>query len=111
MNARVTGGSSRLLSFDPMFTSLLIAAAAASGHFTAHSDRVTNPWFPLKPGAVYHYRGVKDGKPSRDIVTVTHTTKTIQGVRCASVKDRLYLEGKLEERTTDWYAQDTAGNV
>src|SRR5206468_2460054 len=27
------------------------------------------------------------------------------------VRDRLYLSGRLEERTTDWYAQDRAGNV
>jgi hypothetical protein len=54
---------------------------------------------------------VKDGKRSRDVVTVTRRTKTIKGVRCIAVRDLLYLRGKLEERTTDWYAQDRAGNV
>ena len=43
------------------------------------SARVDNPWFPLKPGTRYVYTGVKDGKPSRDVVTVTHRTKTIDG--------------------------------
>jgi hypothetical protein len=75
------------------------------------SARVDNPWFPLKPGTRYLYTGEKDGKPSRDIVTVTHRTKTIEGVPCVAVHDRLYLRGRLEERTTDWYSQDSKGNV
>jgi hypothetical protein len=57
------------------------------------------------------YVGVKDGKPSRDIVTVSHRTKTIAGVPCVVVEDRLYLGGHLGERTTDWYSQDSRGNV
>jgi hypothetical protein len=73
--------------------------------------RVDNPWFPLHPGAIYIYRGVKDGQSSRDVVTVTAATKTIQGVRCTVVHDRLFLRGRLHERTEDWYAQDRAGNV
>jgi hypothetical protein len=44
-------------------------------------------------------------------VTVTHQTKTIDGVPCVAVDDRLYLRGRLEERTTDWYSQDPKGNV
>jgi hypothetical protein len=75
------------------------------------SARVDNPWFPLKPGTTYIYRGVKDGQPSRDVVTVTRETKRITGVPCVAVRDRLYLRGRLEERTTDWYRQDKQGNV
>jgi hypothetical protein len=90
-----------------------LAALDSGGHphqvrFTNHVD---NPWYPLRPGTTLVYRGVKDGKPSRDVVMVTSATRTIDGVRCTVVKDLLYLSGKLEERTTDWYAQDTAGNV
>jgi hypothetical protein len=92
---------------------VLTPGAAAStpfrpATFVAHVD---NPWFPLVPGTVYVYRGVKDGKPSRDVVTVTHATRLIAGVRATAVRDLLYLAGRLEERTTDWYAQDRAGNV
>jgi hypothetical protein len=76
--------------------------------FTSHVD---NPWFPLELGTVFVYRGVKDGKPSRDVVEVTHATKTIHGVPCAVVKDRLYVAGRLAERTTDWYTQDGRGDV
>jgi len=72
---------------------------------------VTNPWFPLRPGTVFVYTGEKDGRPGRDVVTVTPRTKMIQGVRCTAVDDRLYEQGRLAERTTDWYAQDARGNV
>jgi hypothetical protein len=73
--------------------------------------RVDNPWFPLEPGTVYVYRGVDGGKASRDVVVVTHATRMIEGVRATAVRDLVYLEGRLAERTTDWYAQDGAGNV
>jgi hypothetical protein len=72
---------------------------------------VTNPWFPLRPGTVFVYTGEKDGRRGSDIVNVTRSTKTIRGVRCTAVADRLYLHGRLAERTTDWYAQDERGNV
>ncbi len=75
------------------------------------AGRVDNPWFPLRPGTTYVYRGVKDGKPSRDVLRVTGRTKVIEGVKCAVVRDDLYLAGALAERTTDWYAQDRQGNV
>ena len=75
------------------------------------SARIDNPWFPLKPGTTYRYVGIKDGQPSRDVVVVTHRTRTIQGVPCVAVQDQLYVRGKLHERTTDWYSQDRQGNV
>lgn len=74
-------------------------------------DQVTNPWFPLRPATVYRYAGVKDGKPALDVMTVTRRTTIIAGVKATVVADRLYLNGRLEERTTDWYAQDKSGNV
>jgi len=96
---------------------LFCAAAAAAGGTppmppaSSFSTHVTNPWFPLEPGTRWVYTGVKDGKPSRDVVTATHATKTIDGVPCLAVHDILYLRGRLEERTTDWYSQDSKGNV
>ena len=98
---------------------LLVVLALAVAGRTAPSaidpsdfaPRVTNPWFPLEPGTVYVYRGVKDGQASRDVVTVGAATKLVQGVRATVVHDRLYLAGRLRERTTDWYAQDRRGRV
>jgi hypothetical protein len=72
---------------------------------------VDNPWFPLIPGSSYRYVGSKDGKPAVDIFRVTKRTKTIVGIQATVVDDRLYLDRKLEEKTSDWYAQDRAGNV
>jgi hypothetical protein len=75
------------------------------------SARVDNPWYPLKPGTIYTYRGVKDGQPARDVMTVTRRTRRIAGVNCVVIEDRLYLDGHLGERTTEWYSQDKQGNV
>ena len=92
-------------------TGITASAPAAGPNPRDFVARVDNPWFPLLPGTTFVYRGVKDGKTARDVVTVTHATRTIQGVRSTAVADRLYLAGRLEERTTDWYAQDRRGNV
>jgi len=73
--------------------------------------RVTNPWFPLKPGTRTVFHGTKDGSRSRDVVVVLHHTRTIQGVVCRAVWDRLFIDGVLEERTVDWYAQHHNGDV
>ena len=109
----------------PAKTTLAIAALALALGVTAGAQgspstgrdrhgftaRVDNAWFPLRPGTRYAYTGVKDGKPSHELVVVTHETRTIAGAPCVAVEDRLWLEGKLEERTTDWYSQDRRGNV
>jgi hypothetical protein len=76
--------------------------------FTA---RVDNPWYPLLPGSVYVYRGFKGGQSSRNVLTVTHQTATVDGVSCVVIQDRLYLNGHLGEKTTEWYSQDKQGNV
>src|SRR3989440_8526975 len=86
------------------------AATVPAAH-TRFVGRIDNPWFPLRPGTVYNYHGIKDGQPSNEVLTVTHRTRVIQGVRCTVVRDLLYIRGRLHERTTDWYAQDAAGNV
>jgi|tagenome__1003787_1003787.scaffolds.fasta_scaffold20735088_2 hypothetical protein len=83
-------------------------ATAAAPRFTA---RVTNPWFPLLPGMRWEYRGVKDGRQMREVVRVRSRVARIDGVPCAVVTDRAYLDGKLAERTTDWYTQDRHGTV
>jgi hypothetical protein len=85
--------------------------APKASHFGHKSNLVTNPWFPLARGSVYVYDGQKDGKQARDVMTVTHKTKSIAGIRAAVVNDRLFLTGQLAERTTDWYAQDKRGTV
>lgn len=72
---------------------------------------VTNPWFPLKPGRTLVYTGTKDDQKAFDIFHTTSRTKVIDGVTARVVEDRLYLDNVLEERTSDYYAQDRCGNV
>ena len=88
-----------------------IASGASGSAGPTFSARVNNPWFPLIPGTTFVYTGVKDGKPSRDVMTVTRRTAVIGGAHCVVIDDRVYLAGHLGERTTDWYTQDSRGNV
>jgi hypothetical protein len=75
------------------------------------TPNVDNPWFPLKVGTTYVYTGTKDGKAAVDRFSPSAATRVIAGVRTRVVQDRLYLDGALAERTTDYYAQDHCGNV
>jgi len=77
-------------------------------HFTT---RIDNAWFPLKPGIRYVYRGIETDGHTRDVVTVTRRTLTIQGVECRVVHDDVFLDGVLAETTEDYYTQDVDGNV
>jgi hypothetical protein len=75
------------------------------------SPNVTNPWQPFPVGRTYVYTGVKDGGSVVDIVVASPRTRMVDGVRTRIVEDRLYENGILEERTSDYYAQDRCGNV
>jgi hypothetical protein len=73
---------------------------------------IDNPLYPLPVGRVLVYEGVRDGQKQVDTVTVTHDTKLIDGVTARVVTDiARTTSGDLLERTTDWFAQDQAGNV
>jgi hypothetical protein len=73
--------------------------------------RIDNKFFPLKPGTTFRYRGQQDGKARVVTVFVTHKTKLIAGIRATVVLDQVFVAGKPEEKTFDWYAQDKRGNV
>ena len=73
--------------------------------------RVDNPWYPLKPGSRYRYKGAKESQHMVDKLHVTHRTKTILGVHATVVHDVILIHGKPQEVTDDWYAQDRDGNV
>jgi hypothetical protein len=89
-------------------TSFLYRPAIDPARFSA---RITNPYWPMARGTTWVYRGAKDGVAQREVVVVKRATRTIMGVRTVAVEDRVYAGGRLAERTTDWYAQDTSGNV
>jgi hypothetical protein len=72
---------------------------------------IDNKYFPLRPGTTFNFRGTQEGKPRRVSVFVTHRTKTILGIRATVILDQVFVGGKREEKTLDWYAQDKRGNV
>jgi hypothetical protein len=72
---------------------------------------VDNPWFPLRPGSEYRYIGLKDKVKTVDVVKVTDKTKRILGVATTVVHDVVRVNGRPEEETNDYYAQDRQGNV
>jgi hypothetical protein len=83
-------------------------ATLSPSDFVRH---VTNPWFPLKPGSRWHYKGAKGHTKSVDDMRVTHRTKTILGVKTTVVHDVVRVHGRREEVTNDFYAQDRHRNV
>ena len=89
----------------------LAARAVAPPKPSDFSAQVDNVWFPLRPGSSYVYWGQKDGHAARDVLTVTRSTETVDGVSCVVVDHRLYLDGQLSDHSTAWYAQDSHGNV
>ena len=78
---------------------------------TQFTAEITNPYFPLKPGTTLVYEGVRDGKPQHSEVVVTADTREILGVTCVVVLDTVTSDGALVEKTTDWYAQGSNGDV
>jgi hypothetical protein len=75
-------------------------------------SKVDNPWFPLVPGTRYFYSERHGADPVIDgVVTVTSETRTVLGVPCVVVHDRVSQGGRLLEDTYDWFAQDSQGNV
>jgi hypothetical protein len=72
---------------------------------------IDNPYFPLEPGTTRIYEGQTDKGFEHVEVTVTSDTKQVMGVTCVVVRDVVTVDGKMEEDTFDWYAQDKDGNV
>lgn len=113
----------RLLVTASVIAVAVIAGLVATGSGSAAPGRSTpdpaqfaspqvNRYFPLEPGTVTIFRGSDEGKPYHERVTVTHTTKTIEGVQTIVVHDVLrHSDGSLAEKTEDWYAADNDGNV
>jgi len=78
------------------------------------TTKITNPYFPVRPGARWVYRETEFGEPElKVVVTVTNSTKRIaNGVLARVVRDTVTTKaGTVLEDTFDWYAQDRKGNV
>ncbi len=75
------------------------------------STTVDNRYFPLKPGTTHIYKGTRDGVPTSTRYAVLKQNKTVMGVKCLVISDIVTQNHSLVEKTTDWYAQDSLGNV
>ena len=77
------------------------------------TTRITNPWWPMRPGSRWVYRETDSGGArQRVVVTVTRRTRRIaNGVPARVGRDVVTEDGEPVEVTEDWYAQDREGNV
>ena len=74
-------------------------------------SQIDNPYMPLLPGTTFISEGKTEKGNEYNEVYVSPETKVILGVTCVVVKDKVMVDGVLEEATLDWYAQDKQGNV
>jgi hypothetical protein len=78
-------------------------------HFTVD---ITHHYWPMKPGDRWVYEETDgDGTVTDDEVTVLDRTEKIDGIEARVVHDVATQGGVTVEDTTDWYAQDTSGNL
>jgi hypothetical protein len=70
-----------------------------------------NQYYPLVPGTTRVFEDAPGPNQQTDTVTVTHDTKSIDGVTCVVVTDVVKQGGVIIEDTKDWFAQDLQGNV
>ena len=77
------------------------------------TSQITNPYFPLTPGTRLTYREQDArGNVQKGVTHVTRRTKLIaNGITARVVHDVVSEHGEPVEKTFDWYAQDSAGNV
>jgi hypothetical protein len=81
----------------------------------SHPLAVTNPYLPLASLKQDILEGTEKGKPLRVERTVKPGSKTFsingQNVEALIVEDREFINGRIEEVTLDYFAQDDDGNV
>jgi hypothetical protein len=107
-NAATTVPTTTSASGAPIASNVQYNPKIVPSQFT---DKITNPYTPWIPGTTHIFKGVRDGAPTKTRVTVTNQTKKIMGVPCVTVQDVVTSNGSLVEKTTDWYSQDSKGNV
>ena len=88
---------------------------SALADFTAASfttpTEIDNSYLPLAPGASLAYTAETEDGTETILVEVLNETRTVAGITCVVVRDRVSLDGILIEDTKDWFAQDDGGNV
>ena len=110
-----SGSSNKAASSTPKIAVPRVKTAGATYHPkidpAQFSTTITNKYWPMKQGSTWTLDGTKDGVPEHVVVAVKPQTKTIMGVKTLTIQDTVTINKTLEEQTTDWYAQDTKGNL
>jgi hypothetical protein len=78
------------------------------------SANINNPRWPMTVGSrwVYRVTDMETGSVNHEVITATHRTKRIaDGITARVVTDVVTDHGIPVEVTSDWYAQDSCGNV
>jgi len=70
---------------------------------------IDNPYFSMPVGTTFVLES-SDGTEVNTI-EVTNRTKVIMGVTCTVVLDTVYVDGRVAEKTFDYFAQDNTGTV
>jgi hypothetical protein len=113
------GHKSKDLRF-PLFSLLASACIAAPSPAAAHdppftkdfpveecdgfSSSGTNPYFVLRPGYEATYEGIEDGEKVRNVITVTDSVKSVNGVETRVVRERETHNGELAEISRNYFA-------
>ncbi|MGH8532387.1 MAG: hypothetical protein ACREV1_06545 [Gammaproteobacteria bacterium] len=74
-------------------------------------SKITNRYAPFRPGAWWEYEKQTEEGLERIRVEVLKKRRKILGVGVTTIRDRVWLDGKVIEDTIDWLAEDRAGNV
>lgn len=72
---------------------------------------VDHLYFPLLPGSSWTLVGEEDGESKHEEIRVLDEPHLILGVACTAVVEEVFVDGLPTETTTQWFAQDTDGNV
>jgi hypothetical protein len=75
----------------------------------SNPTQIDNAYYPLIVGQTLTYESQASGET--DVVETLNETRSILGVMCRVVRDRVSVGGVLIEDTHDCYAQDDEGNV
>lgn len=77
----------------------------------SNSTLLTNRYLPYQIGTKYVFEGeTEDGSELNEIQRID-AVKVVMGIEVAVVRDKVWIDGVLEEDTRDWFAQDDDGNV
>ncbi len=104
-------GESQPVEFLGAFDLSLNSLPDISGQTFSNPSVITHPLLGFGPGMTASFMADTEDGLETILIEVQPATQVVDGLVCAVVRDRVFLDGLLIEDTLDWYAQDDAGNV